>query len=168
MRANPWLHRYALLLALFGLAVIVSGAVITSTAVAARQSQSAVSAALDAAPHKALAIALAALTLGFSIWTSLSAAPGRLRALAWTACAVLAADAAVGWSTPPLAPTRGIFHALLAHLYLSIMVGIAAVTSAGWNREPELAGERGWPSLRPIAIATPPAVFLQITLGAAY
>src|SRR5580704_17847144 len=105
MRSNPWLHRNAVFLALFGLTVIVLGAVITSTAVAARQSQSAVSAGVDQGPHRALAIALTVLTLGFSIWTSLSATPGWLRALAWTAVAVLVTDAAIGRSVPPLAPT---------------------------------------------------------------
>ncbi len=166
MAGNPWLHRSAVGLALLGLIAIVAGAVITSSEVAARQAQSSVAQAVGEGTHRALAIALTGLALGFAVW--ISSAGGWLRALAWSAFAVLAIDAATGWTAPPLAAGRGIVHAVLAHLYLAIMVAIVVATSAGWNRDPELVDDGGWSWLRPVAIATPPAVFVQIMLGAMY
>jgi heme A synthase len=171
---NPRLHRYALLLAIFALAVIVSGAIITSTEVAARQSQAQIpGGGVDQVVHKALAIALTLLTLGIAIWTSVVPTPRSsqtvwLRAVAWTGVATLAIDAALGWAPPPLSPGAGVLHALLAHLFFSLMVVIALGTSPGWNREPELVDGSSRPLLRPCAVATPPVVFLQITLGATY
>jgi heme A synthase len=165
---NPWLHRYALFLAAFALAVVISGAFVTSTEIAARQSQYPVSREINEALHRVLAIALTFFTLGAGIWTSFAATPGWLRALAWTALASLAIASIVGWPAPPLSPALGIVHALLAHFFLSVIVVIAVVTSPGWNRETELAGEYGLSSLRPLAVATPPVVFLQIALGTAY
>jgi hypothetical protein len=166
MPVPSWRHRCALGLSLLGLVAIVAGAVITSSEVAARQTQSAVAQAVDDGAHRALAIALIASAFGFAVW--ISSAGGWLRTLAWGAFAVLAIDAASGWAAPPLAVGRGIVHALLAHLYLAIMVAIVVATSAGWNREAELVDDGGWSWLRPVAIATPPAVFVQIMLGAMY
>lgn len=166
---NPRLHRYALLLAIFALAVIISGAFITSTEVAARQSQAQIpTGGADQVVHKALAIALTLLTLGIAIWTSVVPTPGWLRAVAWFGVATLVIDAALGWPGPPLSPGIGVGHALLAHLFFSLMVVIALGTSPGWNREPELVDGSSRPLLRPCALATPPVVFLQIALGATY
>lgn len=164
---NLWLHRYALALAVFALIVIVSGAYITSTEVVAQQNQTAV-AGIDEMPHQVLSIALAVLTLGAAIWTSWIASAARMRALAWTGFATLALDAALGLRGAPLSPALGIFHALLAHFFLSVMIVIAVITSAGWNREPEPVDDAGWSFLRPLAVATPPVVLVQITLGSAY
>lgn len=165
---NPWMHRYALSLAIFAFAVIVFGAFVSSAEIAARQSQSSGFAGIYDVLHRDLGFALVFLTLGLGIWTSLEATPARLRALVSTAFAALTLDAVLGFQTAPLSAALGIFHALLAHFFLAAMVAIAAVTSVSWNRKAELAGDSGLSSVRPFAIATPPVVFLQITLGAAY
>lgn len=165
---NPWLHRYAVLLAIFAFVVIVFGAYITSAEVAARQSQSPVLAGMYEVLHRYLAIALGFLTIGLGIWVWLAATPVWLRALISTAFVALALNAVLGFQATPLSATFGIFHALLAHFFLAAMIAIAVFTSARWNREAELAADGGLSSVRPFAIATPPVVFLQITLGAAY
>lgn len=167
-RAHPGLHRFALFVAIFALAAMVSGAYITSTEVAAHQSRSAVSGGIDEGLHRAVAMGLTSVTLGLGIWTSLAATPGLLRVLAWTAFAALVLDAALGWPQPPLSAALAVFHALLAHFFLSVVVVIAVLTSAPWNREPERVDDCGRWYLRPLAVATPPVVFLQITLGSAY
>src|SRR5580692_3483750 len=69
-RGDMNLHRYSLLVMILALLVILSGAYITSTEVAARQSQSAVSLALHEGLHRALAIAFVILTCGLAIWTT--------------------------------------------------------------------------------------------------
>jgi heme A synthase len=165
---NPALHRSALFLAILALVVIVSGAYITSTEVAARLSQPDAFPALNEGLHRALAIGLAVLTLAFAIWTAFTATPNWIRALSWSGVVTLAIATALGLRTRPLSPTTGVYHALLAHLFLSIIVAIAVGTSASWNRPPELADGPRKPLLNPAAIATPPFVLLQIALGAMY
>jgi len=165
---RPWVHRFAILLAIFALIVIVSGAFITSIEVAARQAQSVASVAIEENLHRALGVALFIFSFGMGIALSMTPATGWLRALAWTGFAMVGIDAALGWNAPPISPALGVFHALLAHLFLTLIVVVAVGTSPGWNREPERVDGSNRPLLRPAAIATPPVVLLQITLGAAY
>jgi heme A synthase len=163
------LHRYAIFLALVALAVIVSGAFITSTEVAARQSQSPIpGGGVDHVLHRALGIVLTLLTVGIAIWTSRVPGPRWLRVVGWTGVVTLAIGAILGWAPPPLSPGAGVLHALLAHLFFSLMVVIALGTYSGWNREAELVDGSSRPLVRPCAVATPFVVFLQIALGAAY
>jgi len=162
------LHRYVLIVAVFALAVIVSGAFITSTEVAARQSQSVVPAGINEGPHLALSVALVLLTLGLAAWTSFVPIPAVMRFLAWIAFVAPIIDAAAGWHVGPVSPLRGMFHASVAPLFVSIVAAIAVLTSSGWNRKTEPIDSGEWPLLRPLALATPPAAFLQIVLGAAY
>jgi hypothetical protein len=165
---SPWLHRSALVLVVLAMAVIITGAFITSAVVAARQSHSAISSFVNEGPHRALAVVLIAFTLGIAIWISSAPTPGWLRAVAWSGLLMLTTGAAVGWPTSPLSPTVGVVHALLAHVFFSLIVVIAVGTSEGWNRTPELVDGNSRPLLRPLAAAIPPIVFLQIALGAAY
>src|SRR5271154_6331399 len=95
--ASPWLHRCALFLAFAALVVIVSGAVITSTEAAARQSQSSVPAGADVSLHRAAALAFTAVTFGFALWMSFS---GPSPLLGWAACAVLMIDAGLAGFLP--------------------------------------------------------------------
>jgi heme A synthase len=165
---SPWLHRSALVLVALATAVIITGAFITSTAVTVRQSQSAISPFVNEGPHRACAVALIVFTLGIAIRISSAPTPGWLRAVAWSGILTLAAGAALGWQTPPLSPQAAVLHALLAHVFLSLIVAIAVGTSEGWNRAPELVEGNRKPLLRGLAVAIPPVVFLQIVLGAAY
>jgi len=80
----------------------------------------------------------------------------------------LAIGSALGWPAQPLSATLGTFHAVLAHFFFAIVVVIVVVTSASWNREAVVVDDGGRFLLRPLAIATPPVVLLQTTLGAAY
>jgi heme a synthase len=167
-RTSSSLHRLALFLVVLSIAVIGSGAFITSTEVAALQSHSAVSRGFDDPLHRALAAALILFTLGLALWTSFAMITGWVRLAAWSGFAALAAAAALGWRTPPLSPVPGVLHALLSHLFLSLRAAIAVGTSSGWNRDPERVDGSGRPLLRPLAAAIPPIVLLQITLGAMY
>jgi heme A synthase len=165
---NNGLHRYALFLVILAMAVIMAGAVITSTEVAARQSQSDVALVVDLNLHRALGIGLTLLALGLAIWTSFEATSRWIKTVAWSGLAALVLDAALGWAAPPLSPKVAVFHALLAHLFFSLVSMIAMGTSTGWIRPAERVDGSSKPLLRPLAIATPPVVFLQITLGSAY
>ncbi len=165
---NPSLHRYAIFIVVLAVAAMVTGAVNTSTQVAARQPQSAVSPVVSLTLHEALSIALTLFALGLATWISRSGAPGWLRTVAWSAIATLAIDAALGWQKLPLSANIAVFHALLAHIFFSLAVVSAVGTSASWNSPPEQVDGSIKPFLRPLAVVIPPVVFLQITLGAAY
>jgi hypothetical protein len=165
---SPRLHRSVLFLVFLAMAVIITGAFITSTAVAARQSQSAISPFVNEGPHRGFAVSLIVFTLGIAIWISAAPTPGWLRAVAWSGILTVAVGAALVWQTPPLSPTAGVLHALMAYLFLSLIVVILVGTSESWNRTPELVDGNSKPLLRRLAFATPPIVFLQITLGATY
>ena len=165
---SPWLHRSALVLVVLAMAVVITGAFITSAAVAGRQSHSAISPFVNEGPHRALAVALIVFTLGIAIWISSAPTPGWLRVVAWSGILTLTTCAALGWQTSPLSPKAGVLHALLAHLFFSFIIVIAVGTSEGWNRTPELVDGNSKPLLRPLAATIPPVVFLQIALGAAY
>ena len=162
------LHRYSMLVAMMALIVILSGAFITSTEVAARQSQSTVALILHENLHRSLGIALAILALGLGIWISAAKKSRTLQIAGWSATAVVALDAALGSHAAPLTPTAGVFHALFAHLLLSLAVVISVLTSSDWSHEAELVDGSVRPLLRPLVAAIPPVVFLQITLGAAF
>jgi heme A synthase len=118
--------------------------------------------------HEALSIALTLFALGLAIWTLRSGAPGWLRTVGWSAIFILAIDAALGFQKPPLTANIAVLHALLAHIFFSLAVVSAVGTSASWNGPLEQVDGRIKPFLRPLSLAIPPVVFLQITLGAAY
>jgi heme A synthase len=165
---NRSLHRYAIFVVVLAVAAMVTGAIITSTEVAARQTQSAVSPVVSPTLHEALSIALTLFALGLAIWTLRSGAPGWLRTVGWSAIFILAIDAALGFQKPPLTANIAVLHALLAHIFFSLAVVSAVGTSASWNGPLEQVDGRIKPFLRPLSLAIPPVVFLQITLGAAY
>lgn len=144
-------------------AAIVTGAIITSMQVAARQTQSAVP-LISQTLHRTLSIALTLLSLGVAIW--ISRIPGWLRIVGWSAVAILVIDAALGWQT--LSANVAMHHALLAHIFFSLAVISAVGTSTSWNSPPERVDGSSKPFLRPLSVVIPPIVFLQITLGAAY
>lgn len=161
------LHRYAIFLAVCALLAIASGAYITSLEVVARQPQSgSQGGAIDLTVHRALAIAAALLILGAALWTMRSTLA--LRALAWSAVVVVVVDMGLGWQGIPLSPGAGVFHALLAHLLFSLLIVMVVATSPQWTGPPETVDPGSRPWLRPVTVAIPPVVFLQITLGAAY
>jgi cytochrome c oxidase assembly protein subunit 15 len=163
------LHRYVILVVMLALVAIVTGAILTSTDVAARQPQSAIPGGASKLLHTVVSIALGVFTLGLAIWISRSSVAAWLKCLAWCATALLAASSALGWQTSsPLPAKAALIHALLAHLFFSLAVVIAVATSATWNSPPERVDGSHKPFLRPLSIAIPPVVFFQIILGAAY
>jgi heme A synthase len=150
------LHRSAVLVAISVLILIAIGSYISSRANAPQPPSLSV---INARFHTMVAVAVGILALCVAV------AQSRTReryVLVWTALALFAVTAWVGWLGWPL------LHASLAPLAFAIMVAIAVVTSSGWNEAPEIVDGQAAPLLRPLAIAAPPVVLLQIVLGAAY
>jgi hypothetical protein len=165
---NLRLHRSTLLLVPLAIAVIITGAVITSTEAAPGHTQSVGTPVIDSTLHGALAILMSLFILAMAIWSSRKATPIWIRVVAWAGVATLVLNAAPSWSGSFLSPNVAFLHAVVSHLFLSLLIVIAIGTSSTWNRPPDLVDGSGKPFLRPLAIVTPPMVFLQITLGAAY
>ena len=158
---NPWLHRFAILLAVCALALIADGAVVGSG------TQPALS---TVAMHLTAAITMSLLTVALVLWLILADSRPEARLLGSITLAIAALEGVVGISSvQSMVPrTAGIAHALLAQLFFAALVAIAMVTSQAWSRGSEYVNDYGWPSNRSLAILTPIMVLLQIALGAAF
>jgi heme A synthase len=158
---NPWLHRFAILLAVCALLLIVDGAMVSPES---QPTPAAIS------THRTTATAVSLLTLGLVLWWVFADSRPQARLLGWLTLAFAVLQDSVGHAAVlamfPL--TGGIAHALLAQLFFAALVAIAAVTSPAWSRGPELVSDYGWPSNRSLAILAPILVLLQISLGAAF
>jgi hypothetical protein len=153
--SNAWLHRFAILLAIGALLLIVDGALAGRTSL-----------------HPILGIPVALLALIPAVWlTTLPNAPAQVRWLGWITVALAAATpglrlyAVFSGSESKLV---GISHALLGPLFFAATVATALVTSPAWARGPEPVNDYGWPSNRSLAVVSPFLVLMQIALGAAF
>jgi hypothetical protein len=155
---NPWLHRFAILLALGALLLIVDGALLGPGGVSI------------VSMHSAAAIVLAVLTVGFVLWLMFSDWRPESRRLGWLTVTIAACESVAGLpfvqaAVPHMA---GLVHAVMAPLFFATLVGVAMVTSPAWSRGPEFVTDYGWPSIRSLSILTPMLVLLQISLGAGF
>lgn len=155
---NPWAHRCAILLAVLALVVITLGASLTSEirTLPGAAAPSNVSAPSLEQAHRFAGYALAALTLACAIWVS--SLPG-CSVPGWIALAAVIVESFLG-GVP-------VVHALFAPVFLSLVVAIAVLTSKDWHAGPKPV-ESQWGPLRPLGIAIPILIAMQIGLGAAF
>jgi heme A synthase len=151
---SPWLHRFAILLAVFTLIVIVLGASLTSEIrplPGAAASAPVVSAPGLEQAHRIAGYVLALFTLGLAIWA---------RSLpAWLALAAVIVEC--------LSERVPVVHAFDAQVFFAFVVAIAVLTSKSWQAGPKLV-ESQWKPLRSLGMAILFLVFFQIGLGAAF
>jgi heme a synthase len=160
-KKNPWLHRFALLLAIGTLLLIIDGALVSP---GTQPTPAATSA------HRIAATAVSLLTLGLVLWLVFKDPRPQARRLGWITLAIAVAQDSVGHAAvlSAVPRTAGIAHACLAQLFFAAVVAIAVITSPAWGRGAELVYDYGWPSMRSLAIMTPVLVLLQIALGSAF
>ncbi len=147
MTTSPWLHRYAVLLTVLTLALVVDGALVTSNLqqpAASLRTLHFVNAAL---------VALLALTL--ATW---------LRGLAWLLLVAVAIEAALGGASAVV----GTVHAFLAQLTFAGSAAIALITAPAWNRPADPLPDSSRLSLRNLSLVSLALLILQVGLGAAY
>jgi len=150
---HPWAHRCAILLAVSALIVIGLGALLTSEirTFPGAATPSALSAPSLEQAHRIAGYVAALLTLGLAI---LFSSP-----LGWAALATVVIESLLG-NVP-------VVHALLAPVFFSLVVASAVLTSKRWETGPKHV-ECSWKPLRPLGIAVPILVVLQIGLGTAF
>ena len=150
------MHRYAIVVAGFVLVLVISGAAFTTSNTDPSYY----------APHWITAAVTGVLVAGLAVrlisrgW----------RRLGWLMLAALIADVALAapgaLQTMPV--TTRVLHSCLAQLLLAASAAAVLCTSRGWNQDPVLAADSGWPSLRSLAVITPVFVLGQVFLGAAF
>jgi heme a synthase len=163
MKTNsPWLHRYAICVALFALIAIATGAIVTSLErPIATNAAVSINPAFESAHH---------IIGGVVVILSLGLALGFRGRFGWIALGSGLVDAALGARaiTNALPQLSGILHALLAQIFFGAIVAMAVMTSASWKCGPELIEDTWRPSLRSLAMAVPAIILLQTALGACY
>ena len=180
---SPWLHRYAILVAVCTLFLVIAGASVTSKEAGLSVPDWPLSygqvipemtgGVLFETGHRMIATVVGMLTIVLAIWIARAERGARrawMRKLGWLALAGVVAQGLLGGATVLLlqpAPIS-IAHACLAQLFFSVTVAIAVFTSRNWQKGPEPVEDYGWPSLRLLAIVTPVLVVLQIGLGAGF
>jgi heme A synthase len=160
-----WLHAYAWLVAVGTLFPVLSGALVAS-----REAASGVPGGWGLSSgtgHPAAAGAAGLLAIGLAGCLLLVEKRAWLRRLAWMLLAGVAAEAVLGLLAGPASPW-GMVHAFLAPLILAAIVAIAHATSRGWQRDPQLLHDKGWPSLRSLGRNTVVLVVIQVALGVAF
>jgi heme A synthase len=159
---SPWLHRYAIFVALVALIAIAAGAIVTSLErpIAVTPSAS-INPAFEFWHHMAGGVAVV-LMLGLAI--------GLSSQLGWIGMGAGILDGVLGARaiTNALPQLSGILHALLAQVFFGCIVAIAVVASDSWKKGPNPIEDSWRPSMRSLAIAVPAIILLQTTLGASY
>lgn len=177
---NPWLHRFATLVAVCTLFLVVAGASVTSKEAGLSVPDWPLSygqvipemtgGVLFETGHRLIAQVVGILTIILAIWISRVEKRAWMRRLGWLALGGVVAQGLLGGATVLLlqpAPIS-IAHACLAQLFFSVTVAIAVFTSRNWQQGPEPVEDYGRPSLRSLAILTPVLVLVQIGLGAGF
>jgi len=177
---TSWLHRYAILVAVCTLLLVLAGASVTSKEAGLSVPDWPLSygqvipdmtgGVLFETGHRDIAGVVGILTIILAIWISRVEKRPWMRRLGWVAVSLVVAQALLGGATVLMLqpPPVSIAHACLAQLFFSVTVAIAVFTSRKCQEGPAPVEDYGWPSLRSLAIVTPILILLQIALGAGF
>lgn len=149
---QPGLHWYAMLLSACTLALLVTGALVTS--------HDLTPSALLKQTHLIAGIAVGLLSLGLALWTAKG--PAVSSRLGWLVVAGAVVLSVLGRPNIVVA----VFHAWLAQLFFALTVVVALVTSQSWIHPVpvEAPGRLRLPMLSLVAVVL---MLLQVGMGAA-
>src|SRR5437764_1887868 len=176
---NLWLHRYAILVAVCTLFLVVAGGLVTSNDAGLSVpdwplSYGKLMPKMEGGiffehGHRMVATTVGLLTIILAVWLWRADPRRWMRRLGWIALAAVIAQGLLGGMTVIflLPKPVSISHACLAQLFFSTTVLIVLFTSAEWARELPMAEDSGAPSLHALATAVPMCVLAQLALGAA-
>jgi heme a synthase len=177
---NFWLHRYAILLSVCTLFLVVAGASVTSKQAGLSVPDWPLSYGQVMPPmtggvlfehgHRMAGTTVGLLTIGLLVWILIAEKRSWMRKLGWVALAWVCVVGLLGGLTVKLLtpPPVSVLHTCLAQLYFSLTVAICVFTSKSWIDGPEMADDHGWPSMRSLAILLPLVVLTQVALGAGF
>src|SRR5258706_6501145 len=176
---KPWLHRYAILLAVCTLLLVAAGASVTSNQAGLSVPDWPLSygkvmpemkgGVFYEPGHRMLATLVGFLTVIMAIWLWRADERRWMRNLGLAALAAVILQGVLGGMTVifMLPKPVSISHACLAQLFFSTTLAIALFTSPAWKRGARPVDEAAEPQLRWLAIAAPVSVLGQVALGAA-
>jgi cytochrome c oxidase assembly protein subunit 15 len=177
---TPWLHRYAILLAVCTSVLLMAGALVTSNHAGLSVPDWPLSygkvmprmtgGVLFEHGHRMVGTTVGLLTIGLLIGILRVERRTWMRKLGWVALAWVSTVGLLGGLTVKLLtpPPVSITHTCLAQLFFALTVTIAVFTSRSWHQGPEMVDDQGAPPLRTLAILTPILVLTQIALGAGF
>lgn len=184
---SPWLHRYAIFLALATLILIAAGGVVTSKGVGMSVPDwpnsygynmflfpvsQWVGGIFYEHTHRLIASAVGFFTIILAAWIALKDSRRWLRRLGFFALGLVIVQGLLGgfrvvFDRHGLGDELGIFHATLAQLFFALIVAIVLFTGSWWNsRLPRLCGNR-LAQVRRWTLVTAFLVIGQLILGAA-
>lgn len=179
-RYQPWLHRYAVALAVCTLFLVVAGASVTSKEAGLSVPDWPLSygqvipemtgGVLFETGHRLIAASVGLMTIVLAVWLWRAEPRAWMRRLGWVAVAAVVAQGLLGgitvlWLQPPWVSTA---HACLAQMFFATTAAMALYTSRGWLEGARAVTDHGWPSLRTLAWIVPAVVLAQIALGAGF
>jgi cytochrome c oxidase assembly protein subunit 15 len=177
---NFWLHRYAMLLSVCTLFLVVAGASVTSKQAGLSVPDWPLSYGQVMPPmtggvlfehgHRMAGTTVGLLTIGLLVWILIAEKRSWMRKLGWVALTWVCVVGLLGGLTVKLLtpPPVSVLHTCLAQLFFSLTVAICVFTSKSWIDGPEMADDHGWPSMRSLAILLPLVVLTQVALGAGF
>lgn len=175
-----WLHRYAILLAVCTLFLVVAGASVTSKEAGLSVPDWPLSygqvmpqmtgGVFFEHGHRMVATLVGFMTIILAVWLAIAETRRWMKTLGFVALGAVIVQGLLGGLTVKLMlpPAVSISHACLAQLFFTTTVAIAVFTSNSWLQGPEMVEDHGWPPLRGLAVVTPGMVLVQIALGAAF
>lgn len=177
---NLAMHRFALVLAICTLFLIVAGASVTSNQAGLSVPDWPLSygqvmpemkgGVFYEHGHRMIASAVGFLTVILAVWLWRSESRTWMKRLGLIAVVAVIAQGVLGGLTVlyMLPKAISISHACLAQLFFSTTVGIAMFTSPGWRKGPDIVEDSGFPSLRSLAVAGSALTLTQVALGAGF
>lgn len=174
------LHRFAVLLAICTLFLVVAGASVTSNQAGLSVPDWPLSygqvmpemrdGVFYEHGHRMIASFVGFLTIILAVWIWKVEDRRWLKWLGLAALAGVILQGLLGGMTVLflLPPAISIAHACLAQIFFSTTIALALFTSPGWRGEPLAVDDAGWPSMRSLAMLMPLLVLAQIALGAGY
>lgn len=172
---SPWLHRYAIGVAVCTLFLVVAGALVTSHDAGLSVpdwplSYGKLMPEMEGGVfwehgHRMVATTVGFLTILLAVFLARADHRRWMRNLGFAALGAVILQGLLGGMTVifMLPKPVSISHACLAQLFFSTTCAIALFTSPGWKRGGRIVDD---PGLHTLAIAAPTAVFIQLALGA--
>jgi len=180
---NKWLHRFAILLAICTLGLIVAGAMVTSTGsgLAVPDWPTTYGQNMFTFPpskwvggifyehvHRLIASTIGFLTIILAVWLHRREPRRWLRRLGWIALALVIFQGILGGLTVRFfLPTPiSVLHGCTAQAFFCITIAIAVFTSRSWIMAPPRIESAARPALTHCSIILTAVVFVQLILGA--